>query len=198
MHKQYPAWARLSISTVRMRRWKRLQRPHPLAKQASVLWQRSRSARTLLPDYWQVWTDLASRFARGSVASASACLAGLSKCAALSRRSFDRQCVSSCTELWPEALRPLFFVHTALQFWPILSLVVRLVHSNRAHPRRVSMPSCNDTDYIRKMIVWKIFFVVYSIIILCRWLIWIQKHWGREGGVVYVAQEIISVQLDGR
>ena len=43
------AWARLSIGTVRMRRWKRLQRPHPLAKQASVLWQRSRSARTLLP-----------------------------------------------------------------------------------------------------------------------------------------------------
>ena len=32
MHKQYPAWARLSIGTVRMRRWKRLQRPHPLAK----------------------------------------------------------------------------------------------------------------------------------------------------------------------
>ena len=30
----------------------------------------------------------------------------------------------------------------------------------------VSMPSCNDTDYIRKMTVWKIFFVVYLYIIL--------------------------------
>ena len=29
MHKQYPAWARLPISTVRMCRWKLLQRPHP-------------------------------------------------------------------------------------------------------------------------------------------------------------------------
>ena len=58
-------------------------------------------------------------------------------------------------------------MHTALQFWPILSLVVRLVCSNRAHPRRVSMPSCNDMDYIRKMTVWKIFFVIY--IILGRW-----------------------------
>ena len=73
--------------------------------------------------------------------------------------------------LWPEAL---FLVHTALQFWPILSLVVRTfspvprVHSNQAHPRHVSMPSCNDTDYIRKMIIWKICFIVYSIIIVCR------------------------------
>ena len=32
-----------------------------------------------------------------------------------------RQCNAS---LWTEALMPLFFVHTALQFWPILSLVV--------------------------------------------------------------------------
>ena len=94
-------------------------------QQATALWLlqwwRSRSAQMLLPDYWQVWqrTDLASRFARGSVASTSACLAGLSKRAALSRRSFDN------ASLWPEALRPLFFLHTALQFWPILSLVVR-------------------------------------------------------------------------
>ena len=35
MHKQYPTWARLPIGTVRMRRWRRLQRPHPLAKQAA-------------------------------------------------------------------------------------------------------------------------------------------------------------------
>ena len=35
MHKQYPTWARLPIGTVRMRRWKQLQRPHPLAKQAA-------------------------------------------------------------------------------------------------------------------------------------------------------------------
>ena len=55
-----------------------------------LLW-RSRSARTSLLDYWQVWqrTDLTSCFAQGSVASASACLAGLSKGAALSRRSFN-------------------------------------------------------------------------------------------------------------
>ena len=42
--------------------------------------------------------------------SASACLAGLSKHAVLSCRSFDNASV------WPEALRPLFFLHTALQF----------------------------------------------------------------------------------
>ena len=40
-----------------------------------------------------------------------------------------RQCVLCDTSLqlalWPEALRSLFFVHKALQFWPILSLVVR-------------------------------------------------------------------------
>ena len=66
MHKQYPAWARLSIGTVRMRRWKRLQRPHPLAKQASVLWQHSRSARTLLPttDRYEQTSSLASLEAR--------------------------------------------------------------------------------------------------------------------------------------
>ena len=39
---------------------------------------------------------------------------------------------------------------SALQFWLILSLVVRLVHSNRVHPRRVSMSSCNVTDYNKK------------------------------------------------
>ena len=35
MHKQYPAWARLPIRPMRVRRWKRLQRPHPLVKQAA-------------------------------------------------------------------------------------------------------------------------------------------------------------------
>ena len=46
-------------------------------------WQHSCSARTLLPDCWQVWqrTDPVSRFAQGSVAST--CSAGLSKCMAL-------------------------------------------------------------------------------------------------------------------
>ena len=65
--------------------------PHSKQLALSVQWRRSHSARTLLPDYWQVWqrTDLASRFARGSVASTSACLAGLSKRVALSCRSFD-------------------------------------------------------------------------------------------------------------
>ena len=65
--------------------------PHSKQFQLSVQWRRSRSTGTLLPDYWQVWqrTDLASHFARGSVASASACLAGFSKRTVLSRRSFD-------------------------------------------------------------------------------------------------------------
>ena len=45
------------------------------------------------------------------------------------------------------------FVHTALLFWPILSV-------HRAH---LLCPPGNDMDYIRKMIVWNIFFVVYSI-----------------------------------
>ena len=42
----------------------------------------------------------------------------------------------------------MYFVHTALQFRPILGLVVQTfsppvlcVRSNQAHPRRVSMPS---------------------------------------------------------
>ena len=45
------------------------------------------------------------------------------------------------------------------------SLPTPHVHSNRAHSRRVSMPSCNDMNYknIRKMTAWKIFFIVYSI-----------------------------------
>ena len=82
--------------------------------------------------------------------SASICLAGLSKCAALS------------------GLRALFFVHKALQFWPILSLVVRTFSSpaphNRAHPRRVSMPSYNDTDYIRKTTIWKMYYIMIHTI----------------------------------
>ena len=104
------AQTRLPISTVRMRRWKqhkhwtctyfcRGRTPHCkqlLCLQLSVQWRHSCSARTSLPDYWQVWqrTDLASHFTRGSVASASAYSVGLLKYAALSRQSF-RQCVSS-------------------------------------------------------------------------------------------------------
>ena len=61
--------------------------------QLGVQWRRSRAAQTSLLDYWQVciWqrTDLASRFTRGLVASASTCSAGLSKRTALSRQSFD-------------------------------------------------------------------------------------------------------------
>ena len=37
MHKQYPAGARLSISTVRMRRWKRLQKWRPAVLSLSIL-----------------------------------------------------------------------------------------------------------------------------------------------------------------
>ena len=95
----------LPISTVCMCRWKRHElwtciyycrghTPHCkqlLWLQLSVQWRRSCSARTSLPDYWRVWqrTDLASRITQGSVASASACSAGLSKRAALSRQSFN-------------------------------------------------------------------------------------------------------------
>ena len=102
----------------------------------SVQWWRSRSAQTLLPDYWQVWqrTDLASCFVRGSVASASTCSTSHLKCTAL-RRSIVWWCV------------PCFYS------WATLPRI----HSSRAHPRHVSMPSCNDTDYIRKMIIWKYF-----------------------------------------
>ena len=153
--------------------WSSCRDHTPHSKQLLWLlqWRRSCncSARTLVPDYWHVWqiTDLASRFARGSVANTSACLAGLSKTAALLCQSFDN------ASLWPEALRPLFFVHTAL--YTVLtnpelcstdfSPPVPRVHSNRAHPRRVSMPSCNDTDYIRKMIVCmkNIFRCIYNI-----------------------------------
>ena len=148
-----------------------LHKPHPslqTAVQTSVQWECSRSTRTLLPDYWQVCqgTELASRFTRGSVASASACSACLLKHVMLSCWSFDNASLASSM-----AWGILLCAHSlAIQFWLILSLVVRTfsspvprVHSNRAHPRRVSMPSCNDTDYIRK---WKIVFVVYSIIII--------------------------------
>ena len=79
--------------------------------QLSVQWQRSRSARMLLPDYWQIWTDLASRFARSSVASASACLAGLSKCAELSRRSFDN---ASLTVAMARCIRSVLVVNLFL------------------------------------------------------------------------------------
>ena len=101
-------------------------------------------------------TDIASRFAQGSVASASACLAGLSKCAALSRPSFDNTslavamargtllCAHSPTTLTNPDLEPysadLTFSPPALR-----------IYSNRAHPRHVSMPSCNDMEYIRKL-----------------------------------------------
>ena len=83
------------------------------------------------------------------------CLADYSKHAALWRRSFDRQCVPSCS--YGLRHKATLFVHTVLQFWSIPNLVVRTfsppvpcVHSSRAHPRRVSMPSCNDRLYYKK------------------------------------------------
>ena len=120
---------------------------------------------------WQR-TDLASRFAQGSVANASTCSARrpLEMHGAFAPIVRSTKCISSCSYGPRHALWPLFFVHRALQFRPILNLVVRTfpspapcVHSNRALPWRVSMPSCNDTDYIRKLSLWKIFFVVYMI-----------------------------------
>ena len=83
---------------------------------------------------------------------------------------------------WPwRSSNDCAIVHTALNFWPMRHVLkasrtdfhaaAPLVHNNWVCPRRiskiilrlllvtrhVSMPSCNDTDYIRKMIVWKIF-----------------------------------------
>ena len=96
---------KITISTMLICRWKRHElwtctnyyrghTPHSKQRlwfQLSVQWRHSHSAWTLLPDYWSVWqwTEPASCFARGSVASASASLAGLSKCRALLRQSFD-------------------------------------------------------------------------------------------------------------
>ena len=54
------------------------------------------------------------------------------------------QCISMTT----------MFVHMALPFWPILSI-------QRLH---LLCPPPNDTDYIRKMIVWKLYIVVYIVI----------------------------------
>ena len=169
MHKQCPAWARLPLVSCACADGSSCRGHTPWQSkqlQLSVQRQRSRSAWTLLPDYWQVWTDLASRFARGSVASASACLAGLSKRAALSRQTFDNASLAVAMARGIKAT--LLCAHGPTIFWSILSLVVWTfsppaprVHSNRALPRRVSMPSCNDTDYIRKLSLWKIFFVVY-------------------------------------
>ena len=47
------------------------------------------------------------------------------------------------------------------------------IHSNRAHPRCVSIPSCNYMDYRRKITVWKIFrcYCVYSTINFSRCLL---------------------------
>ena len=127
---------------------------------------------TLLKHCYQVWQiDLAFCFAQGSVAST--CSAGLSKCAALcTARSTMRTRLYQA--VWPEALRPLLCAPRptvltnpepcSADFLSAHTALPR-VHSNWAHPRCVSMPSCNDTDYIRKMIIWKIFFVVYSITI---------------------------------
>ena len=64
-------------------------KPVPIIAEATPL--TASSAWTLLPDYWQVWqrTDLASRYAWGSVASASTYSTVLSKRTALSCRLFN-------------------------------------------------------------------------------------------------------------
>ena len=182
-------WARdLVHSTMRMCRWKRHKlwtctnycRGHtPHSKQQLAL-APTKCAMAIFSLYSNVATGLLTGMTKNRSHlllrsrlggySVSAGLAGLSKCTALSHRSFDN--------VLPEAFRPLLTVHMALQFWPILSLIVRTfsppvlhVHSNRAYSRRVSLPSCNDTDYIRKMIIWKIF-SLHTIII---------KGWSRDG-----------------
>ena len=150
----------VSCSTVSMRRWKR----HELWTCTNYCRGHTPHSKQLAPTIkcamvtFSPCSNIATWLLTGMIKnrpSASCCLAGLSKRVC---RSVDN------VFLWPEVLRSLFIVHTALQFWPILSLVVRTfsmpapcVHSNRAHPRCVSMPSCNNTDHIRKMIVWKIF-----------------------------------------
>ena len=62
---------------------------------------------------WQR-ADIASRFARGSVA----CQAGLSKRAVLVLLTRAREYISMALRPWPTS-----FVHTAQQFWPIVSLL---------------------------------------------------------------------------
>ena len=61
MYKQYPAWARLPISTVRMRKWKRLQEATPLIATkcmcATATFSLNSNVATTaycVPDYWQV------------------------------------------------------------------------------------------------------------------------------------------------
>ena len=88
------------------------------------------------------------------MASASACLVDLSKRAALSRRSFDNARASLAVAMARGTLLCAHGPTVLTNPEPCsadFSLPAPCVHSNRAHQRRVSMPSCNDTDYVRKL-----------------------------------------------
>ena len=112
----YPAWARLSNGTVRMRRWKRLQRPHPLAKQAAP----TKCAMATFSLCSNVATGVLTGMNRPRLSLRSR-LGGQRQ--RLLSRPFEtrgafapivRSTMRLQLQLWPEALRPLFFVHTLL------------------------------------------------------------------------------------
>ena len=79
------------------------------------------------------------------MASASACLAGLLKRMALSCQSFDN--VSLAVAMTRGIKATLLCAHDRTVLTnpePCSSPPALRVHSNQAHPRRVSMPSCNS------------------------------------------------------